>query len=79
MRVADESSLLQRGGNGTDGRTLDTEHDGQELMAQREVVPMHPVMRHQKLVPALTSRPSSASSDRWNTWAPSCGGSIVRR
>ena len=32
VRVADESSLLQRGGNDADGRTLHTEHDRQKLV-----------------------------------------------
>ena len=46
--VADQSSLLQHAGNHTDSRTLHTEHDRQKLMAQLEVLLVHPVVRHQQ-------------------------------
>lgn len=71
MRVADESRPLQRGGDRTDGRTLDTEHDRQELVAQGKVLLLHPVVRlsgaseHTAAArDALRCTPSFASSVR---------------
>ena len=48
MRIVDESCVLQRTGDDADGRTLHTEHDRQELVAQMEIPLVHPVVRRQE-------------------------------
>src|SRR5437773_10308671 len=48
MHVADESGVLQRGGDDADGRTLHAEHDCQKLMTQMEVLFVHAVVRRQQ-------------------------------
>src|SRR5690242_4914869 len=48
MHVMDEPRLLQRFGNEADGWTLDTEHHGEKLMTQMEILFVHPVVGHQQ-------------------------------
>ena len=47
MRVADQASLLQRGGGDAHGRAAYTEHHREKFMAEIEVVLLHSVVRHQ--------------------------------
>jgi hypothetical protein len=46
--VADESCVLQRGSGDADGLPLHAEHHRQKLMAQLEILFVHPVMGHQQ-------------------------------
>jgi len=48
MLVTDESGLLQVPRNDGYGWSLHAEHDGEEFMAEVEILLMHPVVRHQK-------------------------------
>jgi hypothetical protein len=45
---ADESGMLQRASDDTDGLALHAEHHRQKLMAQLTILVVHPVVRHQQ-------------------------------
>jgi hypothetical protein len=44
VSVPNESCLLQRRGDDAHGRTMDTKHDGQELVAETKVLLVHTVV-----------------------------------
>jgi hypothetical protein len=48
MRIANESGVLQCGGDDAQGRALHTEHDGEKFVAQLEILFVHCVMRREQ-------------------------------